>query len=145
VDGTARFIVGGTFNLNTVWLSQFREAYRSTYGTYPRVAGWHSHWYQDVNYDTTTWRQNIQAFRQWIDANGGGEFWLSEFGDLNSLSRGQRIMQEQVPWLETYGGVQRYAWFATKSNGPGCETCQGSLLNDDGTRTPLGDLYRSLP
>lgn len=150
VDPTARLIVGGVYNLNLGWLTSFRNEYWALYGEWPVVEGWHVHYYRGpTDYNSALWRQDMDAVRTWMAANGGTvEVWLTEFGSLNSDAAAAQIMQEQVPWLDAQPWVTRYAWFATYANGPGCPSCTGSLLQPDalgGALSDLGVLYRNLP
>ena len=146
-DPTAKLIVGGVLQLNTAWLSQFRSEYMRLYGEWPMVEGWAGHYYAGAaDYNTTTWRTSIQAMRDWMVANGGlVQFWLTEFGCLNSEAIAAQIMSEQVPWLEAQPWVTRYAWYGAYASGAGCPNCSGSLFNADGSLTNLGRAYRVLP
>jgi hypothetical protein len=146
-DPTAKLIVGGVLQLNTAWLTQFRSEYNRLYGEWPVVEGWSGHYYAGTaDYSTTTWRTSVQAMRDWMLANGGlVQFWLTEFGCLNSDAVASQIMSEQVPWLEAQPWVTRYAWYGAFASGAGCPNCTGSLFNADGTLTDLGRTYRVLP
>ncbi len=144
-DPTAKLIVGGLAYPSGpwpgFWAANFREAYRSFYGEYPVVEGWHIHMYPAAPYSKHGWRQPIIDFARWMTGTGEGlELWVSEFGHLDSAEVGAQIMQDQVPWMEDQPWITRYAWFATDAS-----PRQGSLLNPDGSRTWLGELYRGLP
>jgi len=146
-DPTARLIVGGVYNLDTQWLSDFRSEYYRLYNEWPVVEGWAVHYYVgSTTYDKTAWRQALERVRDWMQANGGMvELWLTEFGCLNSDSIAYQVMADQVPWLDAQPWLTRYAWFAAFASGQYCPNCSGSLFNSDGSLTSLGQLYRSLP
>jgi hypothetical protein len=138
----ARFIVGGLFwPQNLTWLEMFREAYAVAYGSYPVVHGWHVHNYAEVDkYTQQQWRDLLLPMQRWI-ANLGGEFWLSEFGCLQSDAVAKRVMVEQCPWLEAQPWVTRYFWWTSYS-----AVRKGSLFTTEtGTqRTELGALYAAV-
>lgn len=145
-DPQARLIVGGLFFPAGYWARDFRDAYRLMYGEYPIVEGWHIHVYPAA-YGVDSWRRTISDFARWVDSTGAGlELWVTEFGHLSSDEAAAQVMQDQIAWLEAQPAVTRYAWYATRSDDPlSCPGCKGALLNADGSRTWLGDLYRRLP
>jgi hypothetical protein len=136
----ARFIVGGTFWPNNLtWLNDFRTEYKAAYGAYPIVDGWHVHNYAEVQkYTQQQWRDLLTPIKGWLPA--GAEFWLTEFGCLQSDAIGERVMREQIPWLESQPWVTRYAWYTSYD-----AKRQGSLFtgDDSTTLTALGKLYAS--
>ncbi len=149
-DPTAKLIVGGMAYIDMGWARLFRAEYYNLYREWPVVEGWHAHLYMGwADYDTNSWRSKISNVRNWMINNGGiVEFWLTEFGCLNSEDTAAQIMREQVPWLESQGWIKRYAWYATYANGPGCPDCEGTLLYPDWAGnglTDLGLLYRGMP
>lgn len=146
-DPTAKLIVGGVYNLNVGWLESFRSQYRSLYGEWPVVEGWHVHHYVGrTEYDTQLWRTRLEGVRDWMAANGGPtELWITEFGCLNSAAVAEQILVEQTPWLDAQSWVTRYAWYAAFASNSYCPDCSGSLLNSDGSPTNLGQQYRRLP
>ncbi len=152
LDPAAKFIVGGVLNSgtnpSTNWIDLFRNAYESRYGSYPTVHGYHQHVYLGGSYNAADFRAAIMNFRATINsAWGGGELWLSEFGDFQAGADTLRemMLREQMPWMESYAGIQRYAWFGNDTDTPWCPNCAGSLLTPEGYPTYLGNVYRSLP
>jgi len=146
-DPTAKLIVGGVFYEDLGWLTQFRNEYRRLYGVFPSVEGWHAHLYVGTqNYNKETWRQKITNWKTWMMNNGGlTEFWLTEFGCLQSDAVSLQIMRDQIPWLETEASwISRYAWYAVwvpLENNPYCNQCRTSLTHADDSLTPLGQLF----
>jgi hypothetical protein len=71
----------------------------------------------------------------------GKPIWLTEFscGGSASVAEQEAYMREAVPYLESNPHVFRYSWF---SAGP---IPNAKLINDDGSPTPLGNVYMSLP
>lgn len=136
----AKFVVGGTFWPNNLpWLDAFRNEYKALYGSYPVVDGWHVHNYAEVQkYSQQQWRDLLTPIQRWLPV--GSEFWLTEFGCLQSDVIGKRVMQEQIPWLEAQPWVTRYAWYTAYT-----ATQQGSLFIGETSLvfTELGRLYAS--
>lgn len=134
----AKFIVGGTFWPNNLrWLDDFRRAYYDTHYAFPPVEGWHVHNYAEVSkYTQQQWRDLLTPIRNWLPV--GAEFWLTEFGCLQSDAIGERVMREQIPWLEAQSWVTRYFWYTSFD-----AARQGSLfMGDDSVQmTALGKLY----
>jgi hypothetical protein len=146
-DPAAKLIVGGVYNLNTAWLTSFRQEYFRLYNEWPAVEGWHVHHYVGrAEYSSAVWRERLQAVRDWMAANGGAvELWLTEFGCLNSEDVAMQIMADQTPWLDAQPWLTRYSWYAAFASGPGCPDCSGSLFYPDYTLTDTGQLYRQVP
>lgn len=146
-DPTAKLIVGGVyFSAGLQWLTDFRNEYHKLFNEYPEVEGWHAHLYKGrTDYNKDEWRSIVNSWPRWMEENGGiVEFWLTEFGCLNSDVTARTIMNDQVAWLETLPWLTRYAWFATRSYGEGCTSCTGSLIRLGGGLNDLGDLYASI-
>jgi chitodextrinase len=138
-DPTAKLIVGGILYQDTTWLTDFRNNYKSLYGQYPPLDGYHMHNYMGrTDYNTNTWRNYLSAIHNWMNSNGEGtkELWLTEFPCLNCYTNLDTIMAEQIPWLEQQSWLTRYAWFATYAG-----NFSGTLLTTDGGLTDLGKLY----
>jgi hypothetical protein len=110
-DPTAKLIVGGILYDDNwwVWARDFRESYKRQFGVYPTVHGWHGHYYHCGDYSANDFRNSITSFRNWIDGWGGGELWITEFGCLNYDY--PQIITDNLDWMESYPGVNRYAWF----------------------------------
>lgn len=151
-DPTAKFIVGGFFDYANWrgWAEAFRAAYRAqNNGVNPVYEGWHAHIYTCGNvYNPDQWRWYITTFRNWINSNGGGELWLTEFGCLDYDY--SRIITDQLDWMENYDGIQRYAWFAAISKELGSTFGGGDLFvgkpeNSNFGLSALGDIYARYP
>ncbi len=144
-DPTAKLIVGGTYYEDLYWLTNFRQAYQKKYGSFPEVEGWHSHLYMDKDsYRKDVWQSKVNYWFTWMQGNGGiKEFWLTEFGCLNSESVARQIMIDQIPFLESLPWLTRYAWYATDADPPEMNTgFTGSLIDrNTGELTSLGQLY----
>jgi hypothetical protein len=112
-DPSAKFILGGMLYDPSwrYWASDFRDSYRQQFGVLPSLSGWHVHYYHCRDYSSTNFQNSISGFRNWIDANGGGELWLTEFGCLEYDY--PQILSQNMNWMETYNGINRYAWFHT--------------------------------
>lgn len=59
--------------------------------------------------------------------------WLSEFGCLTKNESG--IIPDQLDWMETYSGIDRYAWF---SAGPNQHNNYGNLFSGLPDQTSFG-------
>jgi hypothetical protein len=143
-DPSAKLIVGGVAYLNYYWLWDWWYAYQSLWGESPVVEGWAGHHYATRAYNSADWRSALLTFRDNLPP-GGSEFWLTEWGSLESETVALQVMAEQTAWLEAQSWVSRYAWYAIVANGAGCEWCAGTLVNADGSLTELGTLYARLP
>jgi len=79
---------------------------------------------------------SLEGFEQF-----GKPIWLTEFSCDTTASKADQeaYLRAAVPYLEANPHVFRYAWFSA-SNIPNAQ-----LLNSDGTPTPLGQVYASLP
>lgn len=97
------------------------------------------HWY---NCDLPSLRDylepggNLEGFEQF-----GLPIWLTEFSCDPSASAAQQesYMREAIPYLEGNPHVFRYAWFSADP------IPKAKLMNGDGSPTPLGQVYASLP
>jgi uncharacterized protein (DUF2141 family) len=163
VDPGAKLIVGAFHNHYSVqtWKDEFRQQYKRLYGEFPIVEGWHGHvyvpdgWYRDYqNYrggPVEEWRNLIRPWKTWMENNGGlVEFWITEFGCLNSNLEGYKIMRDQIEWLESETWITRYAWYAAVINPRYVSAAEtGSLVHINpntgelGGLTELGQLYRT--
>lgn len=110
-DPSAKMIVGGMLYDPHwwMWAKYFRESFKEQFGQFPPLAGWHVHYYHCSDYSSTNFQTALNNFRTWIDGNGGGELWLTEFGCLNYDY--PQILSQNMNWMETYDGINRYAWF----------------------------------
>jgi hypothetical protein len=147
-DPTAKLIVGGISQMGwPEWPQQFLDTYKSLYGTAPRLAGWHIHFYPIATADSDPQvlaertRNYVMSARAWVDSHGGGELWLTEFNVHTTDGAAQAYMSEIVPWLEGYSGINRYAWFAIDTTF--IQWNAGSLMDRSFNLTPLGKLYAS--
>lgn len=128
-DPTAKLIIGGMMDHNhwIDWARTFRNSYKDQYGAFPQYEGWHGHMYTcGRNYNKETWRSTITGFRTWINANGGGELWMTEFGCLDYDF--PQIITDQFDWMESYNGIQRHAWFVASSKEAGSGFNGGNLF-----------------
>lgn len=145
-DPTAKFIVGGFAWMDTAWINSFREEYKKIYNVYPPLDGWAFHHYMGTDYSSSLWRDRMNNLKRWLSDKGyqSKEFWLTEYGSLQSNAIGLRIMQDQQEWLEApiQSWITRYAWFylgiTEKDN------FQGNLFTGDLTqnRIELSELGR---
>jgi len=147
-DPTAKLIIGGVSQLGwPQWPEQFLAAYKTLYGKEPTHVGWHLHFYpgDEVNTDPDGAAKHTQEYvqnaRAWVDNNGGGELWLTEFGVGSTDKAAQAYMSRIVPWLQNYKGVNRFAWFAIDTTYIGWTA--GSLMDRNFNLTELGKLYAS--
>ena len=78
---------------------------------------------------------NLEGFEQF-----GLPIWLTEFScdPGASVAEQEAYLREAIPYLETNPNVFRYSWF---SAGP---IPNAVLINDDGSPTPLGQVYIEL-
>lgn len=136
-DPSAKMIIGGVSGQNyymyTEWPRVFLEEYRRINGSLPEYEGWHFHLYKCGNeYNKDLWRKQITDIRAWVDSNGGGnskELWMTEFGCLfNETPEVTRsILNDNLSWLDSYSGLQRYSWFVGSSK----EATGQSLFTND--------------
>jgi hypothetical protein len=93
------------------------------------------HWY---NCDIPSLEWYLDGFAQF-----GKPLWLTEFacaiGGDTSVAGQEAYMRQAIPYLEDRSDVFRYSWF---SAGP---IPQAELVNDNGSPTPLGQVYIGLP
>ena len=147
-DPNAKMIIGGMSSDPEVWVSWAREFRANFSNPNNKYEGWHVHLYAcGTAYDVTTWRQTIKDYRHWINANGGGELWLTEFGCLSQDE--PRIIQDQLDWMETYSGIDRYAWFYAGTGG--FTNMRANLFNGYLPSSPsfglssMGEIYARFP
>jgi hypothetical protein len=93
------------------------------------------HWY---NCDTDSLEWYLSEFKKF-----NRPIWLTEFacaygGDTSAAGQ-EEYMRAAIPVLEADPDVFRYAWFSASP------IPEARLLNDDGSPTPLGRVYASLP
>ena len=78
--------------------------------------------------------------------------WITEFGvgdwkaktreeNVHTPERVQAFMEQLLPRLDACEFLERYAWFPAKPSSPSLGSC--ALFNEDGSLTPLGEIYRS--
>jgi hypothetical protein len=93
------------------------------------------HWY---NCDGASLKSYLDLFKQF-----NRPLWVTElacaYGGDTSVAGQEKYMREAIPILEARSDVYRYSWFS------GDPLPNARLLNTDGTPTPLGDIYLSLP
>ena len=145
VDPTSRLIVGGVYFIDLRWAAMFASEYKKLHGLLPKVEGWHVHHYADSkNYDCIEWRSSLRRYYEGIQRIFGGvaEFWITEFGSIVDYRTAERVMKEQVPWLQEQEWVTRYAWYSPTS--PKMLN-QGRLFDTEGGITKLGMIYRNMP
>lgn len=116
-DPNAKLIVGNFLYMDPGWLNNFRNEYKNIYGNFPEVEGWGFHHYMCNEYNIADWRNKFTNLRNWLKNNGEGdkEFWLTEFGCLQSGQINLQIMRDgQLDWLEdpAQSWITRYAWFS---------------------------------
>ncbi|MCX5906274.1 MAG: glycosyl hydrolase, partial [Deltaproteobacteria bacterium] len=140
-DSTAKLIVGGVLWPDPRWMTNFREEYKTRYGAYPVVEGWHVHHYVEPDrYNINEWRRVPLFWKDWMMSNGGMvELWLTEFGCLVSDSVNQKIMEDQIAWLESLPWLTRYGWFNYYLEPS--YWMKGTLTLPDGQLSALGQLY----
>jgi len=88
------------------------------------------HWYdQWWNVDYLYW-----YVQQAYQVGGGRPIWITEFAPWGAEEWQQWwFLNQTLPWLDQYDGVERYAYFGT---------FDGMLINDNGTGlSRLGELY----
>jgi len=65
------------------------------------------HWYDDYS--------NVEYFKSHIEeahaAAGGRPIWITEFGATGSEAEQAAFLEQVIPWLESTGYVDRYAYF----------------------------------
>ena len=98
-----------------------------------------AHWY---NCDLPSLRAYIESnssLAGWVQF--GKPIWLTEFScDGNATAAQQEaFMRVAIPYLESQPNVFRYSWFSADP------IPNGKLINSDGSPTPLGQVYNSLP
>jgi Glycosyl hydrolase catalytic core len=98
-----------------------------------------AHWY---NCDLPSLRAYIESnssLAGWVQF--GKPIWLTEFSCDDSATEAQQetFMRAAVPYLEAQPNVFRYSWFSADP------IPNGKLVNSDGSPTPLGQIYISLP
>jgi hypothetical protein len=145
VDPAAKFVVGNFVNLDTSgyhnsgsYILAMRASYLSQYGVPMPSEAIGAHLYLCAgDYTLYTYRMKVQLFRQWMTAQGiPGELWLTETGCLTNTATAALIMSEQLSWLKTNQYITMFFWFTSYWTGG-----SGSLLNSNGTKTTLGNLY----
>lgn len=65
------------------------------------------HWYGDYT-EVEYFKTHIQDAH---DAAGGRPIWITEFGATGSDAQQAAFLEQVIPWLESTGYVQRYAYF----------------------------------
>ena len=150
-----RIVPAGIANVDWNWAQAFREAFRSSYGRYPRVDAWNVHNYileaSLDPYDVAEFQRRILAFRRWMETIGEGRkpLLLTEFGVLygngccrrpvDPPQRLEDFMRDAVGWLTHSQAVTSWAWFATYA-----DVFNGNLMTHKSELTDLGMLYRNL-
>lgn len=128
-DPNAKLIIGGLAWMDTTWVNSFREEYKKIHSVYPPLEGWAFHHYMSSDYTSNLWRSRMNGIRNWMNDKGysNKEFWLTEYGSLDSNAIGLQIMKDQQEWLEApeQSWVTRYAWFFLAVEN---DTFQGNLL-----------------
>jgi hypothetical protein len=86
------------------------------------------HWY-----DSAT---NIDYFKSYImnahSVAGNRPLWITEFGASGSPEEQQTFLQEVMPWLDSLGYVERYAYFMVSD---------GNLLSSGSALSTLGETF----
>jgi hypothetical protein len=145
VDPAAKIVVGNFVNMDLSgyhssgpYILAMRASYLSQFGVAMPSEAIGAHLYLcGADYSTATYRNKITQFRQWmLDNNIPGELWLTETGCLSNTTTAALIMNEQLSWLKTNTDISMFFWFASYYTGG-----SGSLLNSNGTKTTLGNLY----
>jgi len=147
-DPSAKFIVGNVAYMDSAWIDAFRTEYKRINGSFPEVNGWGMHHYAGGDYNSTNWRNTMQNIRNWLVNIGQGskEFWLTEFGSLQSNATGLQIMKDQLEWIESQTWITRYAWYwmATESKFQG-NLFTGNLAQNTFNLNELGREYAIHP
>lgn len=96
------------------------------------------HWYGDCS-----GTEGLKSFLDYYDAFNM-PMWLTEWSCYKQdMSTNTRFLTEIVPVLESYGGLERYAWYSNRTTH---ETYRGAALVDSaGGLTPTGTVYSGLP
>lgn len=141
--------------LGNTWIWEMIDAYKNTYGNYPRIDAFGWNFYERdpqaiINY-LTTQRQKAQAAKFngqyqntpfWV-LEYGGTCWDSSLGDR--VTGNTRIMSQVTAWFKSTDWVTRYAWFANRIRATDAwaidhQSC--TLINPDtGAATSLGQTY----
>ncbi|KAI0073835.1 hypothetical protein K474DRAFT_1626896 [Panus rudis PR-1116 ss-1] len=111
--------------MGTGWLDRFIAAC-----TECQIDAWAIHIYDSAS--------NVGYFKNYISdfvAKYGKETLVTEFGASGSTQDQQNFLAEMLPFLDGLDGVTHYAYFGV---------LPGSLVNSDGSRTPIGDSYVSI-
>jgi hypothetical protein len=153
-DRSAQVAPAGIANADWRWADAFREAYRSEYGRYPRVAAWNIHNYilepEHTQSDVALFEQRILDFRAWMDRIGAGSapLLLTEYGvlygtgccgrPLEEPALGVAFLRETTRWLSETDHVQAWAWFSLDSQ----SQFNGDLLAG-GVLTAFGAAYHA--
>lgn len=100
------------------WLSDFRTAYKSAYGTWPRLDAIAIHCYRWFSSQCVDW---VQQNETWATSWGVPEIWVSEFSfaTTSPSSSSQSLVEQQTfaAWMESQAQVTRFGWFASKIQG----------------------------
>jgi hypothetical protein len=96
------------------------------------------HWYGDCS-----GTGDLNAFLDYYDAFKM-PMWLTEWSCYKQdMETNTAFLEQIVPVLESYERLERYAWYSNRTTH---EDYQGTaLMREDGTPTPAGEIYRSLP
>jgi hypothetical protein len=104
----------------------------------------------DVDYLAVHWYNcDLPSLRDYLEPGGNLEgfdqfakpIWLTGFScnETATVAQQEAFMREAIPYLENKANVFRYSWFSADP------IPTARLVNTDGSPTPLGQLYMSLP
>ena len=103
-----------------------------------------------VDYVAVHWYNcDLASLQDYLEPGGqlagfeqfGKPIWLTEFSCNSDASEADQefYMRAVIPYLEGKANVYRYSWFSADP------IPNGKLVNADGSPTPLGQVYLSLP
>jgi hypothetical protein len=155
-DPSAHIVPAGIGDADWNWADAFREAYRTSYGSYPPEDGWNIHNYlldscaNATNADA--FKSRVLAFRDWMTRIGeqSKPLFLTEYGVLFGggccgcptipPAAVTDYMNTVTTWMAQTQSVTAWAWFAVNTE----NQFNGDLFQDGGGITLFGQAYRNL-
>lgn len=140
---------GKIYSTPKMWMDEFIKEYESLYKTAPRYDYFSLHCYMNwpvaqenylkeyyngkSAYNKKIW---LTEFCAWEDNNGGQN---------ESMASQTLSMSEKLEFMDSYDGVEKYAWFMANGNTNSIPfNSIFSTKNSDGTLTTLGQSYLNI-
>lgn len=123
-------------NCGIQWMREMISSYEYLYGERPRFDKIAVHWYGETLERMQKYLTRIR--QELVDMGYDKPIWITEFGSCPTSWRNE-FLEQAMTWMDSTPWIEKYAWYSSRV--PPVE-CDVNLLNEDGTLTSIGIIYR---